>query len=109
LVCGPSKKSFDCVQDLHTRSGIGPSLSIVILGRVITGIGGAGANALVSLIILGRDSLSRSKCFAELETDLVPLREVASLRSYVNVAATTGRSLGGPIGGALADTIGWRW
>jgi MFS family permease len=39
----------------------------------------------------------------------VPLRQVASLRSYVNIAATTGRSLGGPIGGALADTIGWRW
>lgn len=41
--------------------------------------------------------------------DLVPLREVAALRSYVNIAATTGRSLGGPIGGALSDTIGWRW
>ncbi len=41
--------------------------------------------------------------------DLVPLREVASLRSYINIAATTGRSLGGPIGGALADAIGWRW
>jgi MFS family permease len=39
----------------------------------------------------------------------VPLRQVASLRSYVNIAATTGRSLGGPIGGALADSIGWRW
>jgi MFS family permease len=41
--------------------------------------------------------------------DLFSLREVASLRSYVNVAATTGRSLGGPIGGFLTDTIGWRW
>lgn len=42
-------------------------------------------------------------------TDLVPLRQVASLRSYVNIAATTGRSLGGPVGGFLSDTIGWRW
>lgn len=41
--------------------------------------------------------------------DLFPIREVASLRSYVNIAATTGRSLGGPVGGFLADTIGWRW
>jgi MFS family permease len=41
--------------------------------------------------------------------DLFPLREVASIRSYVNIVATTGRSLGGPIGGALADTVGWRW
>jgi predicted MFS family arabinose efflux permease len=41
--------------------------------------------------------------------DLFPLRQVAALRSYVNIAATSGRSLGGPIGGLLADTIGWRW
>jgi MFS family permease len=64
-----------------------------VLGRVIAGVGGAGCQALVSLIIL----------------DLFPLRQVAALRSYVNIAATTGRSLGGPIGGFLADTIGWRW
>ncbi|KAE9968812.1 hypothetical protein EG328_007270 [Venturia inaequalis] len=73
--------------------GSSTSLFQVVLGRVVSGIGSAGASALVSLIIL----------------DLVPLRQVASLRSYVNVAATTGRSLGGPIGGFLADTIGWRW
>ena len=42
-------------------------------------------------------------------TDLVPLREVAAWRSYVNVAATTGRSVGGPVGGWLADTVGRRW
>lgn len=40
---------------------------------------------------------------------MVPIREVASWRSYVNIAATSGRSLGGPIGGFLTDTIGWRW
>jgi MFS family permease len=42
-------------------------------------------------------------------TDLVPLREVATWQSYLNIVATTGRSLGGPVGGWLADTIGWRW
>jgi MFS family permease len=67
-------------------------LSGVIVGRVVAGIGGAGVGALVSLIIL----------------DLVPLREVARLRGYVNIAATLGRSSGGPIGGALTDAIGWR-
>jgi MFS family permease len=30
-------------------------------------------------------------------------------RSYVNVVQTVGRSCGGPVGGALAQTIGWRW
>jgi predicted MFS family arabinose efflux permease len=41
--------------------------------------------------------------------DMVPLRDVATWRSYVNIAATSGRSLGGPIGGFLTDTVGWRW
>jgi MFS family permease len=34
---------------------------------------------------------------------------VAPWRSYVNVVATTGRMVGGPLGGWLADLIGWRW
>lgn len=42
-------------------------------------------------------------------SDLVPLIHVAAWRSYVNVVGTIGRSIGGPIGGLLADTIGWRW
>lgn len=42
-------------------------------------------------------------------TDLVPLREVAAWQAGLNLAATIGRSLGGPIGGWLADAIGWRW
>lgn len=27
----------------------------------------------------------------------------------MNIAATTGRALGGPLGGVLCDTVGWRW
>jgi MFS family permease len=41
--------------------------------------------------------------------DLVPLKDVASYRSYVNVIQTTGRSIGGPLGGYIAQTLGWRW
>lgn len=37
------------------------------------------------------------------------LRDAATWQSYINLAATTGRSLGGPVGGWLADTVGWRW
>lgn len=40
---------------------------------------------------------------------MVPVRDVATWRSYVNVAATSGRSLGGPVGGWLTETVGWRW
>lgn len=40
---------------------------------------------------------------------MVDTRSVAAWRAYVNIAATLGRSLGGPVGGWLTDTIGWRW
>ena len=73
--------------------GIGQSMTALILGRVISGAGSSGMTSLVSILI----------------TDLVPLRDVASWRSYVNIVATTGRSIGGPLGGWLADTVGWRW
>ncbi|KAI1779830.1 MFS general substrate transporter [Hypoxylon cercidicola] len=73
--------------------GVGQSMWQVIVGRVISGSGGAGMTALAAVII----------------TDLAPLRDVASWQSYLNVVATVGRSLGGPVGGFLADTIGWRW
>ncbi|KAF2683010.1 MFS general substrate transporter [Lentithecium fluviatile CBS 122367] len=73
--------------------GVGTSMGYLILGRVVSGLGSSGMTALVSILI----------------TDLVPLRDVASWRSYVNIVATTGRSIGGPLGGWLADTVGWRW
>ncbi|KAF4945099.1 hypothetical protein FSARC_14521 [Fusarium sarcochroum] len=73
--------------------GAGQTMWQVILGRVISGSGGAGMTTMASVII----------------TDLAPLREVASWQSYMNVIATVGRSIGGPLGGFLADTIGWRW
>lgn len=65
----------------------------VVLGRIVSGAGTSGMTALVSVLI----------------TDLLPLREVAQWRAYVNVIATTGRSIGGPLGGWLADVVGWRW
>ncbi|XXG94494.1 hypothetical protein Hte_000751 [Hypoxylon texense] len=73
--------------------GVGQSMWQVIVGRVISGSGGAGMMALAAVII----------------TDLAPLRDIASWQSYLNVVATVGRSIGGPVGGFLADTIGWRW
>lgn len=73
--------------------GVGQSMWQVIAGRVISGLGGAGMSVVVAVLI----------------TDLVPLIEVASRRSYVNIVATTGRMVGGPLGGLLADLIGWRY
>jgi MFS family permease len=74
-------------------SGLGQSMGQVIAGRAIQGAGGAGMVSMVSIVV----------------TDLVPLREVATLWSYVNILQTTGRSCGGFIGGLLTKTLGWRW
>lgn len=73
--------------------GLGSSFWMVILGRVIGGVGGSGMFTTVTLII----------------TDLVPLRKFATYRGYISLAITMGRLLGGPLGGFLADSIGWRW
>ncbi|KAI1272989.1 major facilitator superfamily transporter [Xylaria sp. FL0933] len=73
--------------------GISQSMWHAVLGRVLSGSGGSGMANLALVLI----------------TDLIPLRNVASWLGYINIVSTTGRSIGGPLGGLLADTVGWRW
>ncbi|ETS79763.1 hypothetical protein PFICI_09616 [Pestalotiopsis fici W106-1] len=73
--------------------GLAKSMWQVILGRAISGSGGSGM-ASIGLVLI---------------TDLIPLREVATWHGYMNIISTTGRSLGGPVGGFLTDQVGWRW
>lgn len=42
-------------------------------------------------------------------SDMLPLRDVAASQAGLNLAGTIGRTLGAPLGGVLADSIGWRW
>ncbi|KAI9733268.1 MAG: hypothetical protein M1834_003352 [Cirrosporium novae-zelandiae] len=60
---------------------IGPEFWQIILGRAISGLGGAGMVSLVAVVI----------------TDIVPKRDVAAWRGYVNVCITIGTSVGGPV------------
>ncbi|KAI1173450.1 major facilitator superfamily transporter [Nemania sp. FL0916] len=73
--------------------GLAQSFWQVILGRILSGSGGSGMGSLGMI----------------LATDLIPLRDVAAWLGYVNIVSTTGRSIGGPLGGFLADQVGWRW
>ncbi|KAI1113324.1 major facilitator superfamily transporter [Nemania sp. NC0429] len=73
--------------------GMSQSMWHVIVGRILSGSGGSGMGSLVLV----------------LSTDLIPLRDVASWLGYINIIGTTGRSIGGPLGGFLADRVGWRW
>jgi MFS family permease len=92
----------------------GASLSILqlVLSRVLAGTSGAGILVMASVIITG--SLLcvlylQSLGSLQLALDMTPVDEVALYRGYQNVVNIAGRSLGGPIGGFLADTVGWRW
>lgn len=62
-----------------------------------------------SVIITGKRNLDRFFESPLTHLDIVPRREVATFRAYVNCSMTLGRSIGGPLGGILLDTIGWRW
>ena len=56
------------------------------------GIGGGGMTTVVSILF----------------SDIIPLRERGTWQGYMNIVYATGFALGGPLGGVLSDTIGWR-
>jgi MFS family permease len=63
------------------------------ISRAVTGMGGGGLNAVMAILM----------------TDLVPLRERAMWQGYINTVYSVGVAAGAPIGGVLADSVGWRW
>lgn len=69
------------------------SMAMLIAGRVIQGIGGAGANVLAELIVC----------------DLAPLRERGSIMAIVFGASALGPAVGPVIGGAIVQQSTWRW
>lgn len=73
--------------------GLAQDIVQLCIARGISGIGGGGMNAVVSILL----------------TDLVPLRERGIWQGYMNVIASVGTSVGAPLGGFLAESVGWRW
>ncbi|KAB5513325.1 major facilitator superfamily-domain-containing protein [Coniochaeta sp. 2T2.1] len=69
------------------------SMNMLIAGRTVKGIGGAGITLLVELIIC----------------DLVPLRERGQYTSIIYSVSTIGSVLGPWMGGELVDKASWRW
>lgn len=66
---------------------------MIILGRVIAGIGGGGLTAISTFIT----------------SDLVPLRQRGVWQGMGNICFGIGMGLGGVFGGWMNDTLGWRW
>ncbi|KAI8377966.1 major facilitator superfamily domain-containing protein [Radiomyces spectabilis] len=73
----------------------GASQNIVqmALARALAGMGGGGLMIMSSVVI----------------HDLVPIRQRGQYQSYVNMAQTTGATIGAPLGGIINDFLGWRY
>lgn len=71
---------------------IAPTMNTLIVARLIAGIGGGGVSSMAAIIL----------------TDLVDLRHRGLYQGYGNIVFGLGGALGGPIGGWISDTFGWR-
>lgn len=69
------------------------SMTSFIMARALCGLG-AGASMTMSSIIT---------------SDLVPIEIRGVYQSYINIVYGLGSALGVAAGGAMADTLGWRW
>ncbi|KAJ7738146.1 MFS general substrate transporter [Mycena metata] len=74
-------------------SGSARSMTVLIVGRAIQGVGGGGTQALVYIIT----------------ADLIPLRERGLFNGITGMIWTVGSITGPFIAGALAQKATWRW
>lgn len=69
------------------------SLTTLVIGRFVTGLGGSGLTSLGSITF----------------TDIIPLRDRGIYQGLGNIAFGLGAASGGAAGGFIADTLGWRY
>ncbi|KAE8265518.1 hypothetical protein A4X09_0g6625 [Tilletia walkeri] len=72
--------------------GIAGSMNALLIGRAVAGIGGGGMPTIVSVVM----------------SDLVPLKNRGLLQGITNCVFGVAAGLGGPLGGWMNDTTGWR-
>lgn len=73
--------------------GLARNINELIAARVFQGIGGGGMTTVVSILM----------------SDIVPLRDRGLWQGIINIVYAAGSAIGAPLGGILADYIGWRW
>ncbi|KAF3407072.1 hypothetical protein DPV78_001740 [Talaromyces pinophilus] len=74
-------------------AGPAPSLGALVTGRAIQGIGCAGINAMVEMVVC----------------DLVPLRERGKFMGFIFAIYAISTTVGPIVGGAYASRVTWRW
>ncbi|EJD00158.1 MFS general substrate transporter [Fomitiporia mediterranea MF3/22] len=73
--------------------GLARNMKELIGARAIQGLGGAGISTVITILV----------------SDVVPLRSRGTWQGVLNIIFATGAAVGAPLGGILADGIGWRW
>lgn len=73
--------------------GLAQSMTSFILARALCGLGAGGMMVMGSIIT----------------SDLVPIEIRGAYQSYINIVYGAGSTLGAATGGAIADSLGWRW
>jgi MFS family permease len=73
--------------------GLARNIGELVAARAFAGVGGGGMNVCTSILM----------------SDILGLRERGTWQGYINMVYATGAAAGAPLGGVLADSIGWRW
>lgn len=73
--------------------GLAQTDTVMILGRVVAGVGGGGLMSIATF----------------LASDLVPLRKRGIIQGIGNICFGSGAMLGGVFGGVINDTSSWGW
>ncbi|TBU60299.1 MFS general substrate transporter [Dichomitus squalens] len=73
--------------------GLARNMTELVAARALAGIGGGGMQTVGTIIM----------------SDISTLRQRGTLQGIANVAWAAGQATGAPLGGFLADSIGWRW
>ncbi|KAE9371192.1 major facilitator superfamily transporter, partial [Stipitochalara longipes BDJ] len=69
------------------------SMTSFIVARAVCGLGAGGMMAMGAIIT----------------SDLVPIEIRGVYQSYINIVFGIGSAMGAALGGAIADSLGWRW
>jgi MFS family permease len=72
---------------------VAPTMNSLIAARLVAGIGGGGVQSIAVIVL----------------TDIVDLRHRGLFQGYANIVFGSAAALGGPVGGWLSDTFGWRY
>ena len=92
LFCGLAQ---DINQLIAARVGrtILDVVDLLTPSEVFQGIGGGGMTTVVSILL----------------SDIVPLKDRGLWQGIINIIYAAGAGFGAPLGGFLADFVGWRW